>query len=83
MAPHPPFFVIVVKRMNCRAELRVSRATTTCVVRLPKLFNASRTGLKYPELHGKYVSVYGAKILEQKIQYLNLDDEIKCLLQIF
>ena len=24
-----------------------------------------------------------AKILEQKIQYLNLDDEIKCLLQIF
>ncbi len=23
------------------------------------------------------------KILEQKIQYLNLEDEIKCLLQIF
>jgi hypothetical protein len=49
MAHHPPpFFAIVVERISCRVQLRVSRVTTTCVVRLPKLFNVSRTDLKYP-----------------------------------
>jgi hypothetical protein len=51
MAPPPLFFDIVVERLVCRAQFLVSRATTTCVVRLPKLFNASRTGLKYPMEH--------------------------------
>jgi hypothetical protein len=45
----PPFpFDIVVERLVCRAQFLISRATTTCVVRLPKLFNASLAGLKYP-----------------------------------
>ncbi len=43
------------------------------------------TILKFLVLWSSWDSAPGStpKILEQKIQYLNLDDEIKCLLQIF